>query len=917
MKFYKKLVAVVLSFVMLIPVQTLVGASNRSNIDSVSAELQLLEKIGIINEEDLKKDAGDNMTRAEFAMMMVRLYGMELMAQNLYHANYFYDVDSDYEETGYINAAYTLKLIDETAPGYFSPKQAVTGENAAIAFASLLGYGSVVRGSENNYFAALNVLSQCGVSSRDISGRDEILTREQIYGLVEQSLDATALELSGIVTDGNEKYTYDKNITVLSLYHNIYTDKGIITADSFSSLTSENGKVGRNQVVINGFVYDDPDEICINSLGLNVRCWYQKGADGESRDIIYMDAIHNDILELFPDEIESYKNMEYTYVDDSGNSKTVTCAGADIIYNGIAVDSGINFTPDSGNVVLIDNNDDGYYDIIKINDWTELIFYKHDSVSQVIYGYFGRRINYQGAQTVQCTNLLAGQAVNLDTLEEGMVISACKTPDGEKLTVYVTNTSLQGKVTEFNEEGNLIIQEKEYTLSKTLKALIAEGKRDMISLNAEYIFYLNHLGEVANYEREADVYSDYEYAYVLAGDLGKGIEQRLRLKVKTQYDVDAIYQAADTIIIDRETIKDQETAYSRLCKDGEFGEVTGEIIPQLVRIKLNSNDQLTHIDMASDSPQGEDSLYLMYNAIEQGELRYQSGARGFINPTTYAVLYGLLPQTNVFAVDAASSSKVMGTTSVNYISATQSFSSGSTYRDFLLYGVNSKEIRPSIVLRYARASTSVPYEAQFNLCLGINTVLDRDGEVKKQLKYTENGEEASVIVANEVDLKAIPYIDRDGSIKYYELQKGDIFRFALNVNNEVIAVEIDYSLSLNKLMVEGRATDNEYSRFVMKDSTGLIIHRIASVVRSDGEYMEYSYSDPTDYDIAKGEGAIAYIDTLFDSNGRAMIYNKSANKVRKITKKDILDYETAGNDCAKGVLIVKSVTSRNLFLYEE
>ena len=922
MKILKILIATVLSIALVLPTVPVVFASDSVNSTEISNELKLLEKIGVINADDMAKPWDAEMTRAEFAMVMIKLYGKDIVAYSLHNTNYFSDVSPEYEEAGYINAAYSLGLMNGTEDGKFLPKKAVDGESAVISAAIILGYGKLLEDSEDKFISAQKILSTNKGGRKIIFNRDTVLTRGQVYEMVEHIMEGPTLKVTGM-TDNNE--TFETGYTVLSEYHNVYDGVGVVTANSLTSVTSQAGNTGNEQVKIGGKTFNDTYNLAYDLLGYNVKFWYQEDDTTAEGTIVFAEKYNNETIELNQDNIINCTSMQYTYTDEKDKVKKESIKGADIIYNGVAIDSGINFVPKNGNVSIIDNDGDSNYDVVIISDFTEVIFSNYSKDSEMIYGMYGKNVSHKDAKTLLCIEEDTGKTVSLGALVKGTILVVYKSSDGKIITVRVVTDSLDGEVISLNSTDNTItVEGEEYKYSKTLQDLIAGGKVQPIEIGGTYKFYFNQIGEIANYERKTDIYTAYENAYLMAAGMGQGVDPALSIKVKTQYNMDRVYKAASRVKVDGTVYSKHSDVYTLLCKNGEWGADTGSTVPQLIRIKLNKKDEITHIDMAANAPTDDDSLHLLYDSTVSGPLRYYTGARGFVNAVTYAPLYGMTTTVPVFAVNAANSAGVNSSTKVNYSSAAGTLVSSTEYSDILLYGTDKDQLRTAIALRYAASSQVVDFSSPFCLLLNSNVSKLVNGEAKKCITFTQNGTDEIVLpVSEDIDLNAIPYTytnpDDTKTTGTYSLKPGDIFRYVADMSGEITKIEIDYDMNNDKLMAEGRKVDTATCRLVDPTSTGLILHRIAGVEKSDGEFMKFAYNTATlgNSNIAAGEGAMTYLDTIFGSGGTAVIYSKSTQKARKMTLSDLLTYENVGSQCSKGVMVVRSVTSKYLFVYED
>ncbi len=362
MKIFKRLI-VCLLIAALLPVNvTINAAAKEEGVSSYDVGIDLLKAIGVITDADLQRDSSELITRAELAMLAVRLRGWERLSHDRAETRYFYDVDPEYYETRYINLAVSTGLMTSAESGYFAPAKAVTFADAAKALMTVLGYKPLVAasgGADNDY---LLLATQKGLL-KGLEERSSSVNRGDIYQMLVNSLDVGVLKETAY--GEKAKYRSVKDHTLLAEYHGIYTDEGIVTANESSALATEGGKAGKDKVEINGVLHYTDNSAYHDLLGYNVEYYYK--ADDNESELVYAYKRDNEELELLPSDITDFSNLKYTYFNEKEKEKTAKVTGAYFVYNGSAM-SGNNddFVPTSGHVGLIDNDNNGTYDDVKI-----------------------------------------------------------------------------------------------------------------------------------------------------------------------------------------------------------------------------------------------------------------------------------------------------------------------------------------------------------------------------------------------------------------------------------------------------------------------------------------------------------------------------------------------------------------------
>ena len=137
------LCAGVLCFCMLF--STPVSAGGYTDIESsaYASSIRLLSALGVLTGQDELTFAPDrNVTRAEFAAMLCRLYPrIEINAAS----TVFADVPADYWAANEIGTINRLQIMNGTDNGMFLPEQNITLNEAAKTMVVMAGYDQLAR----------------------------------------------------------------------------------------------------------------------------------------------------------------------------------------------------------------------------------------------------------------------------------------------------------------------------------------------------------------------------------------------------------------------------------------------------------------------------------------------------------------------------------------------------------------------------------------------------------------------------------------------------------------------------------------------------------------------------------------------------------------------------------------------------
>ncbi|OQB15261.1 MAG: Surface layer protein precursor [Firmicutes bacterium ADurb.Bin193] len=218
MKNLKKALALVVSLTMLMG--TVVFAGTFSDVQDSHAYAEAIElgvalKLYTGYEDGSFKPEGD-ITRAEFAAIVVRMLGQEDQAEGAKGATKFTDVASTDWAAGYINIASSLGIINGYGDGTFGPNDNVTYEQAVKMVVVALGYELAAGG--NYPVGYLTIAQQNGITT-GVKGVNGVkMNRGQVAQLVYNALDVPIMEQTGfgtfvdyVINDGSGD-TYRKTL---------------------------------------------------------------------------------------------------------------------------------------------------------------------------------------------------------------------------------------------------------------------------------------------------------------------------------------------------------------------------------------------------------------------------------------------------------------------------------------------------------------------------------------------------------------------------------------------------------------------------------------------------------------------------------------------------------------------------------
>ena len=142
MKNLNKVLAMLVVFMMML--STVAFASSFADVADTSSYSKAIEvgvDLGLFKgyEDGTFKPEGE-ITRAEFAAIVVRLLGQEAQAAGAKASTQFVDVPADHWAAGYVNIAVQAGVINGYGDGNFGPEDPVEYQDAITMMVRALGY---------------------------------------------------------------------------------------------------------------------------------------------------------------------------------------------------------------------------------------------------------------------------------------------------------------------------------------------------------------------------------------------------------------------------------------------------------------------------------------------------------------------------------------------------------------------------------------------------------------------------------------------------------------------------------------------------------------------------------------------------------------------------------------------------------
>jgi len=339
--------------------------------ESYNVDYLKLCGFGIAQSDDVLSTEDAIVTRAQFVRYAVRASSVDADVLSYNSSLPFGDVDSSHEDYPYIASAVNLGLINGSN-GFFLPENPISYYAASKIAIHVLGYELLAEsygGYPYGYIKCANeldIFKDCNVKNKDA------LTSSEVAKILVNILEADVFETTSIGTGGNE-YTPMENL--LSRRHKIYKHEGIVTANSYTSLSVPAGHEVSNVISIDNVQYYTSNVDCAYEyLGMSVVAYYKEITSSKRELVCIVPSEENRINSLNSNDIGNVTLTSISYDENSKEKKVKISKSVSVILNGTLTEvTSANIASilrqQTGLVTLIDNNSDGSVDVIFVENY--------------------------------------------------------------------------------------------------------------------------------------------------------------------------------------------------------------------------------------------------------------------------------------------------------------------------------------------------------------------------------------------------------------------------------------------------------------------------------------------------------------------------------------------------------------------
>ncbi len=695
---------------------------------------------------------GKKITRAEFAAVVARIIDIDYTPSE----PTFYDVPKSHWAYNEIEAASEFGLVKGVAEGKFAPSEYITSTQALTVFVRMLGYGFRAEeqgGYPGGYRAVAGTLGLLG-----LSGNGEDITRGEIAKMLLKALETDIMQQTSF---GDE--TVIKVIpgeTILTNYLGLDKKSGIITATEKTALTSADGVVNGNYVMIDGVQFVCKNPYMNNYLGYSVEYYYDKKSDTPKEIIAVVPREINEVITILSENYPYFSgdNLYYYTDEEKEHKKSVrVLSTVDVIYNGGAYIKDYTkneLIPSDGTITLIDNGGDRTYDVMRIvSEDTYTVKWASQKDGAIYVKQTNQPVKFEAeSDDITVYNYKTGAILTLSDLKEWDVISVAKSynPLGKEIfTITVSTEYAAGEVTEKDNRYVTLDGENKYKVAPCLQL-------DDIALMDTGIFHLDYKGRIADFDGTSSDSGEYGF---LCGILEtSGLDSDFKFKIYTAEGTFITPSASKKLKVDGASLESNSEVISHIKLQTSDG--SGE---QVIKYVLNSKGELIGIDTVYQNTIYETDKNLSHD--------YTASNSYYMNSNIVGMVFGRDKDTVMMKIPEDINDEK------EFEILPSSYLENSTQYSFEAFDGGESRIAKLFLFRDSSASSGISEGARMFVVDRVTRIADENGDAKNCLYGLYKGEEVSYTEGEE------------GIIAAADLKRGDIIALKINSSNQIKEIE--------------------------------------------------------------------------------------------------------------------------------
>lgn len=732
--------------------------------DNYDDVLECLSDLGAITYDE-ETDMESAVSREEYCVMIMKYFGFDA-AQYITSTTPFLDVETNRESFSAIRYLYDMGYISGDSSRRFYPEKELTAAEAVSIIIKILGYqySAINKGGTNE--AYMSTAYDLDILKDSIGGSASIVSFKDVYTMLYNTLEVPILEIH--YSDTRTTFSAKDNNTVLKAYYKAEKKRGIVTANQYTGLSFASAATPDDMIAIDDISYQTAKDYS-SMLGMQV-IYYVSYKNDDSGVIVHMHEQNNTILQIDSDDINSIENDKILYYPngaESGVTKTAKLEqNCDVIYNDASY-TGYGTLESmeihNGNIELIDNNNDGSAEVLKITEYENYYISGIDKSSKTLYDYDESKsiVLNDSINKIEFFDA-EGNEARFSGLQKNTLVSIAKSKGDTDcvIKVYICSDVIEGVVESISED-KYVISGEQYEK--------AYGMNTKIELSASGKFYLDINGKLAAFK--SSVSDDFVYGIVYRISYDPNTSET-NLRVFNENENFEDYTTGEKITLNRESIKIKtQRGADYFHSKVEKG--------MLIRYKTDETGELltiveTPVDMILDNtgnkvPSSTENLKVLY---EGSSFKYRNG-----------LLDGKVmidENTMIFSVPKSDN---WDNTNMFGKLTSGSFSGGSSYsKNYKTYSIGKNEIgKADIMVIEDMTKGSIGNNTNMIFVTSISDGISGNNEVCKVISGISSG--------NTVEY----YCTNSTLITDAGLNRGDVIRVGFDSSSDVNKIQKIYN----------------------------------------------------------------------------------------------------------------------------
>ncbi|MDD6483452.1 MAG: S-layer homology domain-containing protein [Clostridiales bacterium] len=744
--------------------------------------------VGSVTEIEIVDDSQleEEVSRGEFAKI---LYNIQYGDTPAVAEGIFKDVTKHHYASGYVANLYIRKVVLGNENMEFRPDDSITVSEAYTMLLRLAGYGAIY--SDIYGDKTITYAGKVNLSNGITKSGNEFVTYNDAYRMVYNLLDVKVVKVEW---NSGKDATYTYGNKFMEEVLETFKFNGVIKAVGEYSLT--NDKAAKGFVKVNDISYADGFGIDEDWLGYGGDVYYKDGYDNGLEIVGFVPETTTEKIITFEDQPE-YDDYVYKYYNKDGKEvKLRTSADRDVLYNRHPADKSSQLIPNYGTIKLIDNNDDGKYEVVivediisvcvkSVNSRENVIAYRKASQTEPM-GYEVKNVDLDSYDEARIYNS-EGYETDIDSLKEGMIISI--TDCGDEIIIRASEETKSGVVSQIETENSL-------------KYIVVDNEKMLMNPDCYYDNYygganvavtlcFDYQGTVALIKLGSDdSTTEWKFGYLLKAYVGDdGDEGYVKLLTEAGR-IEKFKISTGKCIMDN-----TKTA----AKDAV--EILKTNINEVIRYYVNSDGEIKSIDTAQLKSAYD--LTKSYEAKENDSLLKRAERKLYYKPAD--MIFHRLPTQND---DVVGEGELAGQTFIGsntivfrarksddpwevfddkyYRVDTASNIKLETEMYIKAYNTGSDSMMADVVVIYVEKNNSLTENSRAMLISNVSEALDEDGDISTYVTGLYRGGEKSFYFEDNDDA----YYTDDG-IKT-KIKRGDVIRIETD-GDYIVGADVIYN----------------------------------------------------------------------------------------------------------------------------